>query len=398
MSTPSFYEATGIVIQPYSPLWATSKQSFSSFTSQVIAYQHQLALDSGLYLSAEITLSLYDEEVVDWIERGLGRHMVVLDAKGFTIFEGFVNVVKLTIGGVTLTYGPMMSVMNRVKVQYTPYIDVTVDPPVTGNTTETIYAEDADSQAKYGIHEVVVDGGTLIDSMTYIGGGTPDHEGELIRDAYLQETKLPEVSHEISFESTAFEIKLELKGYSAFFDKHIYNDATAATVQVPTKIQNVVDANPNTTIFSTDYSGIANAATYLQLTTAYEDKNRTANAIIKELLLLGNSTNDRTVFLVLADRKVYYSAIPTRVEYYYDTNSNVIKDITGGQVLPWRLLPGKWLEFVGLRGIPQAGEMRDTFRRMFIETVTYTAPLGLQLGGNKVNRISQILAKKGTGV
>lgn len=395
MPTPSIYQSTGLTVQPYPPLWSASRYHFQSFTSQIKSYSHNLSLDGGLYTSADIGLALYEEEAVDWIEYGLGRHIVVKDSLGGTVFEGFINTIRVSFGNLTLTYGPVMDVANRVKVQYTPYIDVAVDPPVTGTTTETIYAQDTASQLKYGIHEVVVDGGTLIDSMTYIGGGTPDHEAELIRDAYLAEFKNAEISHSVGFERAEFEVKLELKGYSAFFEKHIYNSANLLTVQVPTKLQNVVDANPNTAIFSTDYSDISTDATYLQLTSAFEDKNRTASAIIKELLSLGNSTNNRTIFLIRQDRKAYYSAIPTTPEYYYDTNLNTTVDELGAEVLPWRIMPGKWVEFIGLRGVSQISAMRDTFRHMFIETVNYTAPYDIQLGGNKVSKISQILAKKG---
>lgn len=396
---PTIHESVGISVQPYPPLWSSSRQTFPSFTDEIQSYSHELALENGLYRSAEIGLSIQDEDVMDWLERGLGRHIVTTDGRNDTIFEGFVNTIRMSFGNVTLTYGPVMNVANRVKVQYTPFIDVAIDPPVSGNTTETIYAEDTDSQSKYGIHEVVVDGGTLIDSMTRIDdlGTVPDSEAEFIRDAYLEENKSPEVSHELSFSSPSLEIKLEVAGYALFFDKHIYNDDTIYTVQIPTKIQNVVDANPNTSIFSTDYGDIATDPTYLQLTSAFEDKNRTAGAILKELMSMGNSTNDRTIFLVRKDRKVYYRAIPSQTEYYYDTNQGIIMDRLGNEVMPWQLLPGKWVEFIGLRSVPQGVEMRGTFRRMFIETVSYRAPFDKEIGGNKVSKVSQILAKKGLG-
>jgi len=68
----------------------------------------------------------------------------------------------------------------------------------------------------------------------------------------------------------------------------------------------------------------------------------------------------------------------------------------GATVDPWDVLPARWVflySFLPGRGQPAA--LRDDPRFLFIESVRFSAPSTVQISGQKVSRIPQMIARLG---
>lgn len=393
----SYYRATGLSVTFKSPIWYAYQSTIES-NNFISTYGHEIAADGG-YKSAAITISANIRDIEDWVDRGLGRDVIVYSPEGLVIWNGFVNEIMGNFGFLQVKRGPLMNIANRVSVVYTPYVDITAEEPTTGETTETTIVEDDDSQTRYSIIEAVVNGGTLMDDATYCGDGcVPENEAEELRDAYLAEYKNPETSHTIS-PSQGGEVSLTLNclGYIEWLSHYVYNKESDLTVQVPTKIMQVLAADPNS-MFSTDYKYISSTASYLVLTPELENQNKMAKSVIDEMVALGDANDNRTLFGIYNDRKAHYSAIPTEVEYQMQVQSRDMKIFSTGQniVQPWNVSAGKWIRLIDfMPGRVLPSELRLDPRNVFIETVRYDAPYGLQVQGSRVSTVKQLMAKRG---
>lgn len=415
----SRYRPTGLSVLFRDPVWFSNQRDVAN-DDLINAYGHEISVDGG-YKSANITISTKVRTIEDWLENGLGRDVTVYSPEGIVVWNGFVNEINAVIGALTVKRGPMLSVANRVSVVYTPYVDTTVPEPTTGETTETIIAEDEASQKRYGILETIVNGGTLIDDATFCGTGcTPTNEAEEIRDAYLNEYRNPETSHTISSAGEGGSVTLTLNclGYGEFLSKYIYNrtyeqctaafdpatwlselndDESSFSIWLPDKIKMVLAADPNN-IFSTDYKYISETSQYLLLANCVENQNKTAKAIIDELIVQGDAFDNRTMFGIYNDRKAYYSAVPDEVDYFRSilTRDMAITDNSGANVQPWYVKPGKWMaltDFMAGHSFPS--DLRLDPRNVFIESVSFTAPYSLSIQGAKVAKVKQLMAKFG---
>lgn len=395
----SFFKSSGLTFLYSNPILNPSGQFTTiDVTERLISYQHSIQIDGG-FESATIGLASNQEDVDDWLENGLGRHIEVRDEASFVAWEGFVNQINAKIGRLTITVGPLLGIANRASVTYTPYIDVTVDPPTTGAAAITTINENLESQGKFGIFEDIVSGGTLMDDATYCGAScTPDNEAEEIRDAYLADMAWPETSQQLTIgDAGSPSLTVECVGYYRLLEKYVYESTTLNTVQIPTKLQSILAFDPNS-IFSTDYSNIATAAAYLLLVPAYEGENRFAKAIIDEMVAMGDANDNRTYFAIYEGRKAYYSAIPTTVEYSHYVLARD-QDVYYNQrrLKPWEVRPAHWMRIPDLLiGRRQETELRKDPRNMLIESVEYTAPYTIAINGKKVNKVSQLLAKRGS--
>lgn len=394
MTTPSTFKATGISIQVWQPSIDTTTPLytprgglvFASLEDIVDTYNHEILADGGWW-SASISMSLSIQESEDWFENGLNRHVEVYNPSFELIWAGFVNQVTISAGTLTAVRGPLLDITNRVLVVYTPILDATTAPPLEGSETVTALANDTASQASFGILEDVVSGGKLLDD------GTTDDATQL-RDVYITENKDPQTSEDLDFSSggTAT-VQLDLLGYVHRFSKWIYEDVTAATVQIDTKLQLVLAADPNG-MFSTDYSQIG---TNNALTSRYENDNRMAWDVLGEEVALGDVANNRYTLGVYGNERITYAATPTTPAYQHDILDQAMRVETYGDaatVDPWDVLPARWMflySFLPGRGQPAA--LRTDPRFLFIESVRFTAPNAVQVSGQKFSRIPQMLAR-----
>jgi len=399
--TSGAFQQTGLSVHVHRPLSFSVAGFIREVTDQVATYAHVIGVDGG-FVSCDISLvsPLFDFD--DWIESGLGRHIVVYGPDGIVVWEGFVDQIEFVMGNHTMTTGPLMEMANRVSVEYTPYIDITVDPATTGEATVTVIVEDTDSQAKYGIIEKMFSSGTLIDDSTVGGGGA--NEAEQIRDAYLADLKDPQINHEHSpgGSSDELSIKLSCRGYFAWLENYIYDNPFSATITIPAKIIAILAADPNG-IISGDTSHISDEAEFLLLTPDGEDGLRSAKEVIDEMVEQGTANDDRTFFGVYEGRTAYFQKTPTSVEYKFimSDNRQVVEYMGGafeGEVIPpYALRPGKWLfyaDFLPGRQLATAAEGFRTDKRVqFIEEVTFTAPYSFELRGVRQSKLPQLLKK-----
>jgi len=352
----------------------------------VSSYQHEIAANGGwTSATVSLTLSLSDAEI--WFQSGINRHVEVYNPAQVVIWAGFVNQITMSIGTLQAIRGPLLDVANRVSVTYTPILDATTAPPLEGSNTTTTIANDATSQDLYGILEDVLSGGSLLDD------GTTDDAAQM-RDVYLQESRNPQTSEDINLsQSASVVVTLDLLGYIHRFSRYVYQDTTSATIQLDAKIQAVINGDPNG-MFSTDFSRVDNNAT---LTSRYENTNRDALTILQECVSFGDATNARYTLGAYQGQQIVYAGPPTIAKYQHSILGGgiQIEDYYSHlAVAPWDILPAQWLFLTDfLLELGAAGTRQADPRFVFIESVRYSSPHNLQLNGQKVSSVPQLIAR-----
>jgi hypothetical protein len=377
-----------ITIDVQDPIWWSSRSSTAHVLNREIeSYQHTIIADGG-FNTAQFEISADNLDIDDWIENGLGRHIVVYGTSAEIIWEGFVNRVVVGIGSLSASRGPLFDIANRVSVTYTPIIDISVEPIVTGSETETPIAENTDSQARYGIIEQVLSGGQLLDDGTY-------DDAEEMRDLYLAEHAWPYTDENINLSTSSRPtVTVECSGYKEWLNVYVHNDYTEGTVTLDNKVKYVLNSDPNS-IFSTNQIFIQSNA---QLTGRYEDKNRFAGSIISDVVSLGDGSDNRWVFSVYEDRLCYYESVPTEVEYYHLlTSTSIMSTEMKAPVSPGNFRPGVWVEISDFAPgtTNPSGVIRRDPRVLFVEQVTFTSPTGLTLAGSRISTFTQRLSQLG---
>jgi hypothetical protein len=381
----SLHVQTGLMLSVHNPLIIDGAWRFN-LLDELNSWSHTSAADGG-YLNARTGISGPQLELEDWIENGLGRHVVLYGPELTPAWEGFVNTVNLTLGGLAYKVGPLINVANYAFAVYST-VDTTVDPPAVGMRATTPATQIDSSVAKYGQLERVIS----------VGGCTAANALQ-IRDMFLLENSLPEASQSITpGGGNTPALTLELLGYNAWLNTYIYNNVTTGTVTVYNRIVDVMTTSPSL-VYSTDYGQMDANATAIP---AYENDDKKAYDVIKGAVALGDPTDfARYTFGVYDDRQAYYKKMPTAVEYVYrlSSGSQAIETTGGARVQPWNVRPAKWLEIPDFLIGRAAGDgnLRDDPRNVFIESVTYTAPFGLTINGGKVSTLKQKMAQLGLG-
>lgn len=366
--TSSFRESTG--------------DEWSNYITQ---YSHTISASGG-YDTMSFSLAAPTYIMDRWIQDGIGREITVYSPYGSIVWQGFVNEINAKIGGLTIDRGPFMNIANKVYVTYRT-IRWNTNPPIGGQTRTTDAASDSTSQGKYGILETYVSGGEASDTQA----------GEL-RDTYLAEFKNPLTRQSLNLGSASNPaISIKCLGYYHMFKRYRYNNiVTPSLINASQKIENIVAAEPNS-IFSTDYTGLDTNSMQL---IDYEDQDRDGLGALKDIVAKGDTSGNRWIFMILDNRKAYYSQIPTSIEYSYSMTetSQRLRFLSGGIVQPWDIRPGKWVVVVDLLvGMAEPATLREDSRNMFIESVTYSAPYSLSMKGGKTDTFAQKLANAGLG-
>lgn len=366
----------------------------------VNSYSHEINIDGG-YRSASFAFNATLDDARHWMKQGLGWDVVVTSDEGVTVWNGFVNQITLNIGGTSISRGPLLDLANRVAVAYTPYVDITVSPPQTGEPTTTVFGEDLVSQSRYGVFEFIVSGGTLIDNSTYIGGSTPPDHASMIRDAYIADYRSPAVTYNINTSASGepIVISMECRGYVEFMNKYIYLDSNTGYVTAPQKIISVLQASPNN-VFSQDITGISQKAQHLFIVRREETQYRTAKSIIDEIVSLGDASGGATYFMILDRRRAYYDSVPSEVSYVVDlTASDGWITTAGGQLVePMSIVPGRRIKISGLIAAAASGDLDDDPTVSLITAVRYTMPNQVEISGSRLDKVSRLIARAGIAI
>jgi hypothetical protein len=383
--TQTHEQSLSLTINVYKPDFSTGVYVprgtyVGSIQGEINSYSHVIKASGG-YWSSRFTIMDEQEKMESWLVGGLGRHVEVFDNALDKIWEGFVNQVDLTLGGLTVTRGPLLDTANSVTVVYSGTSTVT-NPPVQGNRVFTAPANDADSQDKYGIITKILS-----------AGGMMAENAEQVRDVYLAENKEPLTLQKIGG-GGGLNVSLSCLGYAHWLNYPIAI-VDEGTVSIHDQVANVLDLDPNGLFSSTN----ANISENTVQINAYDNKQRTAWTVIKALAALGDEGDNRYLFGVYSDRLARYEmAVMDRVEYrmYPGDPAWRVESTTGGHVWPWNVMPGRWMflpSFLVGRAMPS--DKRLDPRYVFIESVTYSAAMGLSVQGGRLDTISQKLAKLG---
>lgn len=347
-------------------------------------YSHTIAAFGG-YDTAQMTLATTQNEAEDWMEDGLGRHVEVYAAALDTIWEGFVDQIRVNVAPLTATLGPLLDADNRVYAMYSPLVQGD-QGDVAGGQAITSYQDNAQSQDRYGILPVILNAGTVTTA-----------DAEYFRDVHLADNAWPKATE--SFTSQAekeISVTLSCKGYYHWLT-YPYTAAAGAAVYASAKIAAVLAATPNSAWL--DY-GTGHIDSNALGVSPLEDQYRPALTVVKDVVARGDGSA-RWLFQVLNEREAYYHAAPTDVAYqaYVQDRGIVLQSPSQATIQPWRMRPGFWmalLDFMVGRSVPETATNADP-RLVFVEKVTYRAPFGLQLAGGNTDEIYQVIAAMGMG-
>lgn len=325
--------------------------------------------------------------VEGWLEEGLGRHIELYAPTTDWIWEGYVSLVTANIAGATWQVGPLLDTMaNKIRVSYST-VDYNNIPPAVGQRRSTGWAEDATSQARYGIieYEKSVAGATLTNA-------------EQIRDVALAEMRYPRPKETDNIGGGGSpSVTIQARGYSDWLQAYHYTSTTPGATTASTKLQAVLGADPNG-LFSADYTLVG---TNTSSVGAYDNNGRSAMSVVQGLTAIGDTNDDRWLFGLYQDRRAVYEAIPSSPTYQRqlaDPQQSVRIYGDGPLVYPWSIQPGRWLFYTDLfvgRSTPD--DIRADERYLFIEQASFSIPWALTLDGSVVGRLDQILSRLGLG-
>lgn len=367
------------------PLWYTTSLNLSYTLAQATHQISPIWTAYGGYWSMSLSWSAKPSEIDEWLDAGLGRHIELYAPTTEKIWEGYVSSVSANIGSLTVTRGPLLdTVANKVRVAFST-VDTSTTPPTVGIRAFTDWAEDADSQARYGIIERIIS----------VGGASVSNADD-IRDLALNEVAEPATDEVDNLGAAADPtLNVEVLGYYHWLKAYVYNSTSTGETNASTKLAAVIAANPNSLLSASSIE-----ANTLQVP-QWENDNRVAESVIKGIVALGNATNNRTVFGFYNDRGAIYNTIPTTPIYTRTLAEpeQALKDYTTDRsIKPWEVQPGEIVFYSDLLvGRTGTGSLLSDPRYLFIEQASYTIPWSLTLQGAKVNRLDQLMAQLGLG-
>jgi hypothetical protein len=364
----------------------------SQANDQINSYRHSISANVG-FDEMTFTTSGDMRFLEDWMENGLGRHIVVNESGGGVIWEGFVDELDMRVGSFRMNIGPMLDIINRARVTFNE-LDYAGLSPVGGDQVVTQWYDDAVSMGRYGVLEGILTGGD---------GRTEDMYALVA--SLLPEIAWPpsESSFSISGSSGNLEISVTCKGYGHLLNKYYYSQQSVAGTQaIDAKMKAVLRGSPNNIFKFTDTSIEVN----LKEVGVFEDGQKTAMTLFKEMANLGGtpvwdtSTEDRRfVFGVFEDRLFQYWSIKNDVVFTTRLMDGRIERVDGGFPDPWRVRPGVWLlvedAFVGR--LSRSVRPSEDPRLIFMESVQYSAPYGLSIKGGRASTFLQRLERLGIG-
>jgi len=369
-----------ISVNIYDPLVRGDPQYYRRIIPN--AYSHTISAFGG-YDSATLTIAADQGEAEDWLEYGLGRHVKVHAAALDCVWEGFIDEIRFNVGPLTVTYGPLLAMTNRVMVAFTNMSEGNAYF-IYGSEEFTDVANDLASQARYGIQSVILNAGQQM-----------AEDAEYIRDTWLEANRWPKLTQSWSMGGAQpVTVTLTCKGYYYLLN-YPYRGILGMDY-ASTKIEAVLNYNPNVAWLPFNSDNV-DENTLEYPTESYE--GHTGLSTIQDVVSRGDASGNRWLFCVLNDRKVYYYQAPTTPDYraYVRQGGLILTSPEQAIIEPHRLRPGKWLAFYDFLVGRNITEVASDPRMMFIERVTYRAPDGLQLEGGTTDEINQLLAQWGIG-
>ena len=348
-----------------------ASQSFIISLSQYVAGMSFITSLEGGYLTATLDLSMRDVIAWDLLANKLGARVVLVNPHAtntdMIIWEGLLYAVTIDDGKNTINRS-LANTYNQVRVVYSTITYNASNNPIFGAQLATADANDAASQALYGIRE-----------LQYIIGGTDATSAAGLRDTLLKRYSQPQTVSQTaqrggggSPQSTR--VTLECAGVWETLDKRFYKQ-TASTGNVNLDVIVKAALTGVAQLANSDQSNIAANA---QQRSQYSQGNVTAQVLLSGLSALGGPNNLRYYLGFYEQGKCYYAEQPTTVAYRarrLDPSESIYDATTGAIVPPWLVLPGRIIRFDDL--IPDAVTYSTTLndpRAFLIGQVQFTAP------------------------
>lgn len=376
---------SGLTIQVHDSL-ASGGNWRNYLCEELTSYSHKIDLWGG-FTAGQFSVRGDELMVGDWLDQMGGRHVEVYSPGGSIVWEGFVDEPGGNAGPLSISGGSVRDIGNRVAGTYVP-MDTTWTLPVYGITTPLTPINDTESQDRYGVIYLIEN----------LGPTTPDRATDM-QQRYLQDGAWPVISKDWSSDRIGeSSVKVDLAGYFHYLD-YPYEDLTAGTLAASTVVTNVLAATPNAWL-TFDTTGVDTNAVVIPRT---ENKLRPGTSVIKDATAVGSGTPDYLPwsFGIYEGLSVVYKEIPVDLEdLFYSqriTESTMrVETLWGAAVDSWDVRPGRWMIFTDYQtGRSPLANLRDDTRCMLIDSVSFRAPMSLQLKGAVVSTIEQVLALAG---
>lgn len=382
----SRFQSRGFTLN-YANRMAQGGSNLGSLNISVQNWRHTIAAFGG-FETAEFTLLDTDKVLDDWAANGLGRLITVHDESLTPMWEGFVDSVTITRSGLSLTYGPLTEIANRIFSIYSG-VDTTVFPPIIGARKRSPTFNDLQSQQQWGIWPFIL-------SLA----GVTDSNADLLVTMYLKEHHHAEKTTAYSFGGSQSTLTVKCVGwYNTLNYPYNYGAATPATTTITNRIQQIILAQPNAGWLSTDFANLQPNTTSI---IAYQTDDQKAVEQIKGYTAMGDASNNRWLFGIYEGRKAFHYPVSNQIDYFIylaDPEQRVV-DRNNAHVPAWRIRPGKWAFFADFMpglGAPDLANLDHDPRTLLIENVTFDVrvPIEFQVGGGHNSQYEQKSAKLG---
>lgn len=375
------------------PLWRGGENAVN-ISNIMDNYRHNVLVDGGFW-SASFNVGGDMGIAEDWLAEGLGKHLEVRNGSLTVIWEGFVNEVVVSLGRLEMTMGPILDVANSVDLVYSTVDTSGGGRPRVGVRANTGIVQDLDSQSRWGVRtKILSSGGVNVDIAPQI------------RDLFIQENAQPPKTQRFSSKGTAeTKITVNCLGYYHWLD-YVYDqmvvtgdrDASEKILDIlsGTDAETSLPYNPNSAWLPWDTFYVE--ATNTTQVKAWEEKHKLAKDLIDGVVVVGDASLNRWTFGIYENRRAYYRAAPTRVEYlqYLTGNAGTVLDADRNEVYPWDMRPGRWMLFPDFMTTRRhSTDLRSDPRAMFIEGIDFTAPYTMTASAGPTARLDQMLGQLG---
>jgi hypothetical protein len=375
----------GLSIQVYQPTYIGSpwqwvpRGQFVTQLGDLNAYSHKIEAWGG-FTEASFTVAADRATLEDWLLNGLARDVTVYNPGGVVVWEGFVNTVKLSMGGYAVSRGPLLDAANEILVKYTR-LDTTTAPNLRNEKAFIPGWASGGTELQYGILARIFSVGSATDAMAL-----------QMLNRLIVEYRNPPTSKQWAAGGGDLSLTVDCAGYVSRLDYPYPNSLVypfqVGTTNLSTKIGAILDEDPNR-LFSSATARLTANAIQVPLATAFASQR--GLDMVKGFTAVGDSAYRRYLFGVYEGRVPWYYQAPTVIEYRHrlEAQRQVIRTVTDIELDPWDVRPGKWLLFEDfLAEQPIATALDEDPRAMFIESVSYDSSGGLQLSGGREESIS----------
>lgn len=323
---------------------------------RIDSYTHTISDQFG-FESLALSFRCALDEVMDWLQNGLMRSVVVYGPTGRICWEGFLETVSVKVGRKQASIS-IKDVANHVVILFT-YQD--------GSQGLGAASDNTVSQSIYGTKHRTV---TLRNSTLLIASNAATTLGNLL--AFPR-------SHESTDASTGdlgdITIDLTFAGWYAALDWCLLSNYSRTNTASHTQLSTIWLPNfaAINAFLSTDYSGITFTGPTLP---EYAGSYITYKQVIEKLIAppLGDTSNQQIAWGVYENRRfcavTWAGATPTTLTYLEDAATGVILDRYGNTVDPWDVRPNAMSQVTQLLDTgPPTGSV-DAAARKYVARVT----------------------------